>query len=249
MDMPKLLIASSSEEFSQSIAHAFKKQMQIQRCHDGHRALALLSAFRPDILLIDLTLPEIDGLTVLQAAADRQIHQKTIVVSDLRSPYIANALTRLQVSYMLMKPCDLQSVLGHISDLAACLDDTVAPAVAQPVTREAIAAQALLRLGMHHKWNGFFCLQQGIPRFADDPCQAVTKELYTDLGKPYGKNAKQIERNIRSAINKSWDKGDPAVWRQYFPAAPDGTVPRPSNKVFIAHMAQILYPETKEKVG
>jgi hypothetical protein len=99
---------------------------------------------------------------------------------------------------------------------------------------------------MHHKWNGFSCLQMGIPRFADDPAQAVTKELYTDLGKPFGKNAKQVERNIRSAIEKAWEHGDPAVWRQYFPFAPDGIVPRPSNKVFIAHMAQILYAKREK---
>lgn len=245
MDIPKLLIASASPEFIQSISHALQCQMQIRHCHNGRQALELLLSFRPDLLLIDLALPDMDGLAVLQAASRQQTLPKTVVTMDLRTPYILSALTRLGVSYALIKPCDPQAIQGHLLDLAAPQEADL-PLLTEECSRETVAAHALVQLGMYRKWNGFDCLQMGIPLFADDPAQAVTKELYTDLGKPFGKNAKQVERNIRSAITKAWERGDPAVWRLYFPTAPDGTVPRPTNKVFIAHMAQILYAEREK---
>lgn len=248
MEMPKLLIAGSCE-FSHNIALALRGSMDIQCCQSGRQALTLLRISQPDILLIDLFLPEMDGLTVLQSAAAEQIQPRTVVTLDLQTPYILDALSKLQISYAFMKPCDTQAVLAHLSDIAATLQSEPEPVSAEPRSCQTMAATVLRELGMNPKWNGFHCLLLGIPQFYDDTRQAVTKELYIDIGKHFGKSGMLIERNIRSAIHKSWALGDMAVWRKYFPVAPDGTVPRPSNKAFIAHMAQILYAENRQWVG
>lgn len=249
MEKPRLLIASSNDEFPQSIISALQGTMDVQSCHDGKQALSLLRASRPDILLIDLILPQMDGLAVLQAAAAEHISVKVIAALDLQSPYILSALSKLQISYAVMKPCDLQSVLAHLEDIAATLQPASLPLSAEPQSRQSVAAGALLELGMNPKWNGFSCLQIGIPQFSDDMRQTVTKELYTDIGKQVGKNSSLVERNIRSAIQKTWAGGNMAAWRRYFTPAPDGSIPRPSNKAFIARMARILYDESRQQVG
>lgn len=249
MDMPRLLIASSSNEFCQSISQCLCGRMQTQCCHSGRQALSLLRSAQPDLLLLDLMLPEMDGLTVLQTAAAEGIHPQVIVTLDFQSPYVLEALTRLQVSYVMLKPCDCSAVLANLEDMAGTMQSAAEPTIAEPPDRQAMALRVLLELGMIPKWNGFACLQLGLPAFAEDPKQTVTKELYHRIGKQIGKNSTLVERNIRTAIQKSWAQGTMAAWRKYFPCAPDGTVPRPSNKAFISHMAQILYPNSNFKVG
>ena len=66
------------------------------------------------------------------------------------------------------------------------------------------------------------------------------------VGQIHGKEAGLVERSIRSAIDKAWRVGDPAVWSKYFRCLPDGTVERPSNGNFIARMAQLLLGRSQE---
>ena len=243
MDKPRLLIACNDPEFSSSIDSALPDCLDTHCCHSGHQALQLLREHGHDLLLLDLMLPEMDGLALLQAAAQEGIQPQVLVMLDFHSPYILEALTRLQVSYVILKPCSIGAVLTDLLDMASRIQRRLHPAPRSLTERQAIAAQALLELGINPSWDGFDLLQMGLPLFAQDTAQAVTKELYWSLGKAFGKRSILIERNIRSAVHKSWLTGNMAVWRKYFPCAPDGTVPRPSNKYFIARLARVLFAD------
>ena len=61
MEQPKLLIADSGDEFRQALAGVLGDEYQIRTCRSGIQALELLRAFRPDILVTDLMLTELDG--------------------------------------------------------------------------------------------------------------------------------------------------------------------------------------------
>ena len=69
--MYKLLIADSSEPYTDALREVFHKEFELQTCQDGETALELLSSFSPDVLVINLMLPFKDGLTVLQESAFR----------------------------------------------------------------------------------------------------------------------------------------------------------------------------------
>lgn len=249
MDIPKLLIASGNHEFIQTMAQHLAGRMELSRCHSGKQALSMICQEKPDLVLMDLMLPEMDGLAVLQAAAAAHVHPQVLVMLDFQSPYILEALGRLQVSYVVMKPCDSTAVLSNLEDMAANLQQNAEPSLPELPDREAIAANVLLELGMLPKWNGFACLQVGIPMFADDFHQSVTKELYPDIGKAVDKRVVQVERNIRSAIQKSWEHGNMAAWRRYFPSTVHGMVAKPSNKAFISQLAKTLYAKNNVRVG
>ncbi len=62
------------------------------------------------------------------------------------------------------------------------------------------------------------------------------------MPRPSGRG-QQVERSIRTAIASAWMKGSPERWRTYFPTAPDGTIPRPTNGDFIARLATLLVAE------
>ena len=234
--MLKLMIADATDESRQALEAMFRDRCVIKTCADGETALELLRQFAPDILVVDLMLPKTDGLSVVQQL--RQWEMKTMVLAQtsLGSAYVMDRLQRLEVDYVLQKPCHAQAMEVHILDFMAQLRDT--PPQAQNDGQ--LITNVLMTLGFSAKLDGYGYLAEAIPLYARDPSQAITKELYVAVGELRRKEATLVERSIRSAIDKAWRERDEEVWRRYFRCAPDGTVPRPSNGAFIARMAQLL---------
>ena len=239
MEPLNVLIADNSEEFRQTLAAALEGSYRVRTCSDGMEALELLQSEHPDILVMDLMLPQLDGLTLLQLANQGNFRPKTLVVSRYFSPYVTAALGRLQADYCMSKPCSIQALICRIADFAA----EAAPAAPSTVAPEDWVANTLLQLGVGAHLDGFTYLKLAIPHFRQDTGQSITKELYSYVANACGKGDKQVERSIRSAIDGAWKRRSDQVWAAYFTPGPDGIVPRPSNGRFIAHMAQLLTQE------
>lgn len=240
MDYPKLLIADESDEFRQALAESLNKHYIVRTCRSGSQALELLRSFHPDILVTDLMLPDLDGLTLLQMAADAGIRPKILVTSSHFSPYIQAALERLQVDYTMRKPCSMQAIACRLADFAAEL-------TVQPLTNydpEDLITNVLLHLGLGAHLDGFRYLLTAIPLYSHDRNQAITKELYVTVGETHNKDPRQVERSIRSAIDSAWKRRTDKIWAQYFAPGPDGSVPRPSNGRFIGQLTLLLMSKT-----
>ncbi len=236
MDMPKLLIADSDDEFRQSLCNVLKDRCSLRSCSTGQQALELLRSFRPDVLILDLMLPELDGITLLNHAHQAGILPAVMTLSAFQSGYIASSLQKLGIHYMMSKPCNLAAIADHIQDMTADL----IPAPAPVFDVDSAIADLLLSIGYSTKHDGYWYLISAIPIFAADMNQCVTKHLYPAVAKPLGRNPQQIERSIRNATNIAWRKQDCKARQQYFPTAPDGSVPRPTNKVLVSHLADAL---------
>ena len=246
MQTHKLLIADSSEELCRALNDLLGQRYHICTCHSGDRALELLRSFSPDLIYIDLMLPQIDGLTVLQTALQEGIRPAMLVSVGLQSPYIERALSRLQVDYVLKKPCSAKVIAGHIDELAGAAHG--APMKASDLQAE--IAGILVQMGFKNNLSGFRYVVSGLPMFAENPQQTVTKELYPAIGKLHGKTGEQVERAIRNAIELAWQRRDERIWRMYFAPAPDGSTPRPTNgQLLHTLMRQISGLQTDEKVG
>lgn len=236
MQMRKLLIADGIEESRQALEVLLQDRCEVRTCADGETAMALLGDFAPDILVLDLMLPKTDGLSLLQQLRQMELCPMVLVQTSLNSPYVMEKLQRLEVDYVMQKPCNMQALESRVMDFLARLQ----PSLPQLPVGDAFVSNMLMRFGFSPKLDGYCHLLEAIPRYAKDPSQAIIKELYAAVGEARRKDATQVERSIRSAIEKAWQDGDKTLWRQYFRCAPNGTVIRPSNGVFIARMAQLL---------
>jgi DNA-binding response OmpR family regulator len=246
MQTHKLLIADSSEELCRALNDLLGQRYHICTCHSGDRALELLRSFSPDLIYIDLMLPQIDGLTVLQTALQEGIRPAMLVSVGLQSSYIERALSRLQVDYVLKKPCSAKVIAGHIDELAGAAHG--APVKASDLQAE--IAGILVQMGFKNNLSGFRYVVSGLPMFAENPQQTVTKELYPAIGKLHGKTGEQVERAIRNAIELAWQRRDERIWRMYFAPAPDGSIPRPTNgQLLHTLMRQISGLQKDEKIG
>lgn len=242
MDTQKLLIADASVGFCGALTETLCGAYELRVCHDGLKARELLDSFHPDVLLIDLALPELDGIAVLKdlnACARRPI---TLVTTRYRSPYIESAIGALGVDYLMMKPCDIRTLADRIHDLAGCAGEIAAPLPSPQRT----VTNMLLAVNLSTKWKGFQFLEEAVVLYARDPGQSVTKVLYPEVAKRFKTSALSVERSIRSAIHSAWRQRDERTWRLYFTPGRDGTMPRPTNTTFMASLAHQLQRQMEE---
>ena len=232
--MRKLLIADSVEEFRIALAAQTRGRYRVRVCQDGNEALQEMLSFKPDLVVLDLMLPGLDGISILQEAQDAGIKPQVLAVSKYFSDYMAEASYRLEVGFVMVKPCRMKAVMARLSDLTQRLDPAAA---ARPDPRHTVS-NILQELGLSTKLNGFGYLREAILEDLRCPGQMITKELYPKVAKICEANAIQVERSIRSAINKAWVRRDEAIWKQYFRCNPDGTLCKPTNAVFISVIAE-----------
>lgn len=239
MEMRKLLIAETTEEFRDALVNHLKGAYQIRTCSEGKETRNLIRSYHPDVLVLDMMLPGLDGISILQAAAAAERRPAVLAIIKFCSDYMLEALTHLGVGYVMMKPCDVKATVNRIMDLSQPLKTPVS-AYPDPHT---VTSDLLLDLGMPTNLKGYKNLREAIPLMAKDPGQSLTKELYPAVGKLCDSSAKQVERDIRNAISSAWQQRDEQVWRRYFHPGKDGGIPKPTNGAFISRLADCLMAE------
>lgn len=236
METLSVLIADSSEEFRSTLTNALQGTYRIYTCRTGKEALAILQRTLPDILILDLMLPELDGISLLQTIAASGIRPVTLATTRLANDYVAEATTRLGVEYLMIKPCDTQAIVSRVNDLSS---KKPRPALSAPDDRTHVS-NLLVSLGISTKLRGYTYLREAVLSVADNPMQSITKELYPAIARQFGCNSAQVERSIRNAIQSAWSQRASKAWAAIFQSDPDGTVPRPSNAAFISRLADRL---------
>lgn len=233
--MQKLLIADSSEEFSMVLVGSLRTSFQVECCTAGDQALVLLRSFKPDILLLDLMMPELDGLDILRAVKEEQLCRCVIVTSAFASDYLLETIRELPVDYFYRKPCSVSSITDRIIDLAA----RIGPGQTQPDPHCAVSS-TLLALNIPTHKKGFRYARSCILMLAENPDQQITKEVYPAVAKEFSTSTTAVEKAIRSAIDSAWEHHNPIIWRQYFPPAINGQIPRPTNTQFLSRLADVM---------
>lgn len=228
MDTQTLLIADSSEPFRLALVHALSGRYRVLCCGNGREALELLLRENCALLVLDLMLPELDGITLVEQAALHGCHPRTLATTRLLTSYIEEAAPRVGIGYLMRKPVSVTAVVARLQDLAAPASAPPEPAV--------LVSRLLHSLGVSTLRTGGNYLLLAIPFMSKDPTQCTTKVLYPILAKRFQRTPGSIERAIRTALLSAWDIRDPAVWSVYFPDA----TRCPTNNKFLIRMAQAL---------
>lgn len=243
MERQKLLIADANEEFRSALAEELHGEYCVKVCCDGRQALEHLRAGAADVLVLDLMLPEVDGLSLLRQCGKEGIVPQVVVFATYMNEYITQSLAGMRVQYIIMKPCDIAHASERICELKN-LRVYKAPTHARDTWT---AVTGLLRsLGIPSKLRGYTFLREAVRLYAEDPDQSITKELYPAVGAACSAAAQQVERSIRTAIEAGWDRGDADIWAAYFPLDKHGVSARPSNATFISNLAEVIGMEGPE---
>lgn len=233
--MLKLLIADTSDSFTDALCEQLNEIFEISVCNDGCEVLSLLRDTSPDLLLLDMMLPGCDGITILESVCTMEERPVILVVSRIFGFYVQDSMERLGISYAMQKPCDVNAVCNRLKELAQYPKSQLIP-----IAEEEETISAMLRaLGFSSKHMGYRCLVEAIRLIRYNPDQQYTKELYPAVGELVGCNWRQVERDIRTAISLAWENRNVFVWQELFPAR---TLPekKPTNSTFIAALGQLI---------
>lgn len=232
--MRKLLIADCNEEYRTALAAALNGQYHVMCCRSGSEAFTLLHQEYPDIFVLDLMLPELDGLTLLERISASGICPMVLAATPILSDYVFSCAQRLGIEYLIRKPCDIEAIASRVRDLSRRLKTPESQT--DPVS---YVTDLLLALNISTKHDGFAYLREAVILMAKNPGQSVTKMLYPEVARICGCHKDNVERSIRTALDSAWKKRDSEKWPQYFPNAQN----RPSNAVFISRLAEALLRE------
>ena len=237
--MKQVLLVIPSEDLRIGLEELLQRKFHVTSCTNGVTALQILKTQHTDILVLDLELADLDGLCFL-AAAGCDLPKHVLALSTVSTNYIHQTAHDLGVDLLLLKPCSIRSILQHVHGLSR-MEYSKTEIEHDPQT---ITSRYLTELGIPQNLAGFKQLKVGIPLYAQDSDQKETKELFPNISKLIGQyTPTQIERSIRVAIQAGTKRGDPKVWRKYFPVDDNGTIKPPTSKQFIACLAEKLLEE------
>ncbi len=230
--MKSVLLALSSEELSECLGVAIrntKRYCLVGICNSSAEALRLLLLQKPDVLIVDMNLPREGGLSVLRAANSMQQAPSCLVLTDEVTQRLSESLLALGIYEVLLQPCRVSTLMRHLHELH---EQTFA------AQETVLSALRRLRVGPHYLGHRY--LLEGIQRaMMDMSClDGITKLLYPDIAAKYGSTARQVERNIRSAIDRAWECGGAEAMCELFDYVPQKE--SPTNTEFIAVVADRL---------
>lgn len=235
----KLLIADPSVDFCRKLTDAMGGGSELRVCHDGRKAQELLKEFQPDVMILDLILPGLDGISLLRCAKMMDRPPICLVATGVINDYVQARLRSCDTDYVMQKPCDVNAVTECVYELIGSCE----AAVFMPSRRGNQLQALLLSLGMSAGSRRFRCVETAVVRYMENPGWSVTKELYPAVAGELGISAQAVEKAVRTEITQAWSRGDEGVWRMCFGCDRSGMVPRPTNSRFFGQIAASLQLE------
>ena len=261
-----VLIADDNKEFCSILNDYLLNQKDIVVtgiAKDGRETLELIQQKQPDLVVLDIIMPHLDGLGVLEKLNGMDLDKmpRVIVLSAVGQDKITQQAITLGADYYVVKPFDMDIFTKRIREMFNTQDvETKRRSVStQVVQREAAATSRgpidleteitsiIHEIGVPAHIKGYMYLREAITMVVNDMelLSAVTKELYPSIAKKYNTTASRVERAIRHAIEVAWGRGQVDAINKLFGYTVHNEKGKPTNSEFIAIIADKLRLKNK----
>ena len=246
----KIVIADDSTELGQNCAKALKGYgMEVVLCQkDGQQVLNAVKSQKPDVVLADVFMPNLDIIGVLKGLSTMDGKERPMVMamSSFDNPRLEKETLDAGASYYFLKPFDINTMAERIIQLSGWKNE-ISPVVVKDnvVTDpelELMVTEIILQIGVPAHIKGYHYLREAIILSVknSDIINSVTKLLYPTVAKAYNTTSSRVERAIRHAIEVAWDRGDIDVLNSYFGYTIQNDRGKPTNSEFIAMISDKL---------
>ena len=242
-DKKKIVLADASEEFRHMLVDMIQEEDDLTVCAQtgsGEELLDLVAVHKPDVVIMDLTLPGMDGMDALEELGSLgENRPRILVLSSFNTPSLAGQVAQKGGDYCMLKPCRIQSVVSRTRELAGGKTGTQIQEEASSRDLERQVTAIIHDIGVPAHIKGYQYLREAIGLAVDDMeiINAVTKVLYPTVAKKYNTTSSRVERAIRHAIEVAWDRGDLETLQKYFGYTVSNAKGKPTNSEFIAMIA------------
>ena len=255
-----VLIADDNKEYADTLSRNLTADYKINVCgiaYDGFKVLEMVDILKPDVLILEIVLPSLDGIGVLERLSCKKMEKrpKIIVSSSLRQDRLAQSCMNLGADYFMVKPVNVESMIGAIKRscgepvFGGALANNGFPKTKQPVMdTETMVTEIIHEIGIPAHIKGYNYVRSAILMVICDfgLLDAVTKELYPKIAKKYGTTNSRVERAIRHGIEVAFERGDPEALSLYFGSVCRNGKRKPTNSEFIAAVSDRIRLNIKD---
>ena len=246
MEKIRVLMVDDNIELVSMIKEYFNNHASIEVlyvAHDGLEGIKIAKEEKDsyDVILLDLIMPNKDGITFLEELNWAKISKKVIVLTSYSAGDMIHKVADLGVNYFILKPFELQDLERRIHD---CMNDLYgdSPNNIRYSDLQVSISKMLHELGIPSHIKGYQYIREGIMLLYDNPdiIGGITKQLYPDIATKYKTTVSRVERAIRHAIEVSWNRCDWDLMEDIFGNSVDIDKAKPTNSEFIVTVADKL---------
>jgi len=267
----KVLVVDTNK----TTAQIMMDELKAQDCEiagyasDGAKAIELIKETSPDVVLLELILPIIDGIGVLREV--KQMHLKKsphfVVTTNVSTEFSQREAIKYGACYYMVKPLDCKMTVQRIKDITETDESTgnnnpiklqetrtIKNSFIKEINTgndlEMHITKLILEIGVPAHIKGYQYLRSGIQMSVEDPemINAITKLLYPAIAKKHLTTPSRVERAIRHAIEVAWERGDLDVLHSMFGYTISYSRGKPTNSEFIALLADKLRMQSQKRV-
>ena len=263
MEKLNVAIADDNEKMLRLLGNIIESDDELSvvgTAKDGEEAYNVIKMKEPDVVLLDIVMPKLDGLGVL----DRLNNDKTIkkrptfiIISAIGQEKITEDAFRLGADYYIMKPFDNDMVLNRIKRIKQHTTSKT-----QEIRKvnayeseedlnernlEADVTEIIHEIGVPAHIKGYQYLRDAIVMSVNDMdmLNSITKILYPTIAKKYQTTSSRVERAIRHAIEVAWSRGKMDTIDEMFGYTIHNGKGKPTNSEFIALITDRIRLEYK----
>ncbi len=264
MGQLKVLIADDNPRTASMIESILRDDEEIEvvgKAEDGMETMGMIRETEPDLVLLDLIMPKLDGLGVLERLhkeKDKEKKPDVIVVSGISQERITENAFQLGAAYYLLKPFDHDMILSHVQRFKPGVRTKFIASPEELKRNEELArynlesdvTNIIHEIGVPAHIKGYQYLRDAIMMSVDDSemLDSITKILYPSIAKQHGTTPSRVERAIRHAIEVAWSRGKVDTIDELFGYTVNNGKGKPTNSEFVALIADKIRLEQKMKL-
>ncbi len=262
-----VLIADDNQDFSKTLATYLGNEEDMEVvgiAKDGIEAIDLIKAYSPDVAILDVIMPHLDGIGVLERINNSNIEKNPICImlSAVGQDKITKKAIALGADYYVVKPFDIELLMRRIREIKNFKPMPNNSFIGREPIRqyieidsprrggenlEASVTNIIHEVGVPAHIKGYQYLREAIMMVIKDidVINQITKSLYPQIAQKFNTTPSRVERAIRHAIEVAWARGETNLMENIFGYTVSATKGKPTNSEFIAMIADKLRLETK----
>ena len=247
MSKTRLLVIDDNKDLVSMIKEYFKNHNDIMvslDANDGVEGLKLIEKRGEDydVIILDLIMPNKDGISVLETMRKKNMSKRVIVLTSYNNPEIIRRVSELGVYYYILKPFELSELEKRVIELSDGLSYDSKTVDLHHNNLQISTTKILHELGVPSHIKGYLYIREGIMMLYERPevIGGITKELYPEIASKFNTTVSRVERAIRHAIEVSWNRGNWQLMEDIFGHSVDIDKAKPTNSEFIVTVADKL---------
>lgn len=247
MEKVKLLVIDDNEELIELLKEYFSEQSGadiVLTAKDGKEGIEKIknNLDKFNMILLDLIMPNKDGVEVLKYIKDEGIDKKIIVLTSYNAQNMIRNVAELGADYFILKPFELDSLYEKVIEISNNNDLSSQNIDLYNNNLQVSITKALHELGVPSHIKGYQYIREGVTLVYNNPkiIGGITKELYPEIAKKYHSTTSRVERAIRHAIEISWNRANWDFMEDLFGYSVDIDKAKPTNSEFIVTIADKL---------